>query len=310
MTVIARRKAFTLIELLVVIAIISILIALLLPAVQKVREAANRSTCQNNLKQLGIALQHYHDAYSALPPARAPQPGLKSWAVFILPFIEQQNVYDRYIQDVDWTDPANQPAVNIPMKSLVCPSTPDGDRKEVLPGGRLTAAVTDYGPINHVADELWEKKFIPQPGNAVGALRADEGTPIAEFTDGTSNTLLLTEDAGRPKHWLRGRVQGPPNSNPGCGNERVSSGRVGGAAWASDRNPFPLHGFTYDGKLCPGPCAINCTNNNEPYSFHSNGINAVFVDGSVRFLAENIFIGTFAALVTRSGNEILSANDF
>lgn len=305
-----RQRGFTLLELLVVIAVVAILIALLLPAVQKVREAAHRSTCQNNLKQLGLAIQQHHDNFRVLPPARMPDPALKSWAVFILPFLEQQNVYARYVQDVNWSDPANQQAVNVQIKSLICPSTPDSDRREVLPGGRLTAAVTDYGPVNHVSQELWEGQFIPQPGNAQGALRADEGTPVSEITDGTSNTLLLTEDAGRPKHYLRGRVPGPASSDPGCSNEKVLSGRVGGAAWASDRNPFPLHGYTTDGKKCPGPCPINCTNNNETYSFHIGGVNAVFVDGSVRFLAETIQIPIFSAIVTRAGNEILSSNDF
>jgi prepilin-type processing-associated H-X9-DG protein len=200
--------------------------------------------------------------------------------------------------------------VNVPLKTLLCPSTPEGDRIDVIPGTRRTARVSDYGPMNAVAQELIDRQLVPASAQSPGAMTVDERTPIAEITDGTSNTLLLTEDAGRPKHWLRGKLVGPPNSSPSCSTEKVLSGRVLGAAWASDKNAFPLHTFTADGSQCPGPCVMNCTNNNEAYSFHPGGVNMVFVDGSVKFVAETIQITTFAALITRSGSEILSAADY
>src|SRR4051812_30894352 len=110
-----RRAGFSLIELLVVIAIIAILIGLLLSAVQKARESANRAKCQNNLKQIGLALPHYHDANARFPPAilQTPLPLMHSWAALILPFVEQDGVAKLYQMDKLWSDPANQPAASV-----------------------------------------------------------------------------------------------------------------------------------------------------------------------------------------------------
>src|SRR5438128_9199184 len=122
------RTAFTLIELLVVIAIIAILIALLVPAVQKVREAAARTQCLNNLKQLGLAIHNHHDTYKFFPPSATSQPFNAGWAPthgwgpFILPFIEQKPLFDQYQWTKNWFDPANQPVVTTPLAVMLCPS--------------------------------------------------------------------------------------------------------------------------------------------------------------------------------------------
>src|SRR3954469_10165931 len=125
------RRGFTLIELLVVIAIIAILIGLLVPAVQKVREAANRSTCQNNLKQMGVALHNFHGTRKFFPPGGVstaiPKLGIPSgvthgWSVFLLPQLEQDNLYKQYHFDVSWNAAANGPIIGTPLSVFLCPS--------------------------------------------------------------------------------------------------------------------------------------------------------------------------------------------
>jgi len=132
---------------------------------------------------------------------------------------------------------------------------------------------------------------------------------MAMVHDGESTTLIVVEDAGRPVFWTSSGI-GPKNNNPGCGNFPVKNGRVRGAGWADNDIPIPLHGFTVDGLHCPGPCPINCINNNEAFSFHPGGVNSVFVDGAVHFLSEHIDIEVYASMITRDGDEPLGGSEF
>jgi prepilin-type N-terminal cleavage/methylation domain-containing protein/prepilin-type processing-associated H-X9-DG protein len=302
-----RRQAFTLIELLVVIAIIGILIGLLIPAVQKVREAANRMSCANNLKQLGLGLHNFHDTYAKFPPGQVPgglpeagvtQPVNHGWGPFILPFIEQQALANQYHWEVDTSDRLNQPVVTIPLKIFQCLSA-EPDRfftkgPSSAYGGK--SACGDYAPTWYVDSILVEVGLIPEVGNPNGVLQPNYMTRLTEITDGTSQTILLTEDAGRPRLWRVGRP-GPDQT-------------VQGGLWAAFNSGIILQGSTADGTMRPGPCAINCTNERQVYSFHPGGANAVFADGSVHFLKAGMFIHILAALVTRAGGEVVSASAY
>jgi prepilin-type N-terminal cleavage/methylation domain-containing protein/prepilin-type processing-associated H-X9-DG protein len=161
------RSAFTLIELLVVLAIIAILIGLLLPAVQKVREAAARTQCANNLKQMGLAMHSFHDANHAFPPAFA-KPSLYGWAVWLLPYLEQDNLYQAL--NPTQTTLAAGPLSATPLKVFACPSDP---------GPALTPFFPGYARSNYAVNEQ-----ICDGGSAI---------PIGAITDGTSNTLLVGE---------------------------------------------------------------------------------------------------------------------
>jgi prepilin-type N-terminal cleavage/methylation domain-containing protein/prepilin-type processing-associated H-X9-DG protein len=315
------RHGFTLIELLVVIAIIAVLIGLLLPAVQKVREAANRLACANNLKNLGLALHNYHGDHGKFPPgavgprsASFPQyAGLKNHALgaYLLPYLEQQALASQYRWDISWFDPPNQTVVNTQLQIWQCPSAQanrimDGSLPTVAPPSgepfNGTAACGDYAGMGFVHADLARSGLIDPPsgprdeaGHYEGVFPINGTRRLADISDGTSYTILMAECAGRPALWQ--------------GRKQVPNVWLTGGPWAS-RNLLWGRGSTPDGTAFYGSCAVNCTNDREVYSFHPGGANVVFVGGSVRFLSDGIGIRVFARLVTRAGGEVVSGSDF
>jgi prepilin-type N-terminal cleavage/methylation domain-containing protein/prepilin-type processing-associated H-X9-DG protein len=307
----ARRRGFTLIELLVVIAIIAILIGFLLPAIQKVREAAARTSCQNNLKQLGLAAHSYHDAHNKLPPgAVGPlSPAFPQYlhlkhhglGTYLLPYLEQAALAGQYRWDVSWFDPPNQAAVNTQLKVWQCPSAranrvQDGSLLTVAPPPEVpfngTAACADYAGMGVVDAGLVRAGVIDTPGGPQderghyeGVFPLNAARSLTDVRDGSSNTILIAECAGRPHLWRAGRE-------------------------VPSRNLLWSRGSTPDGTAFFGECAVNCTNDREVYSFHPGGANVVFADGSVRFLKAGIGIRVFARLVTRAGGEVVAGNDY
>ena len=314
-----RRGGVTLIEVLVVIAIIAVLIALLLPAAQKVRAAAARLQCANNLKQLGLALHNYHDEKKTFPPAYVNAGGsyagsgfpfTHGWAPFILPYIEQQPLYNLYHWDFPLYAPENQPVEAAQLSIFQCPSTPEQDRyftSGVFAHFGTRGACGDYTIALGVDPVLAQLGLADRVGDYRGALTNTPtpalslsptltGTRLAAITDGTSTTILVVEDAGRPTLWQAGKA-GPAQALPG-------------GPWNNFKGSIILRGSTLDGTVQPGPCAVNCTNNGEVYAFHTGGANAVFADGSVHFLSVGMDIRILARLITRAGGEVVSCDGF
>jgi prepilin-type N-terminal cleavage/methylation domain-containing protein len=326
-----RNPGFTLIELLVVIAIIAILIGLLLPAVQKVREAAARATCQNNLKQLGLALHNHESAlgympahgFTFAPPVPAGVDG-GYWGhtalVMSAEYIEQENLVRIADRMVPSTHSRNLPppygtsqAANQIVKTWICPSTPNNtEQADYTPVGYtgLRLGRGDYFSFRGVSTDFRTNcANLTTPASAdieeSGALGPWGGKPrLNLINDGTSNTMLITEVAGRPRLYSRGRVL--PNQNPA---PRTSSWMHVRGSWG-DVNASPrLRGFIVDaaGGVTVGGCnTINVTNIESPYSFHTGGVNCLRADGSTSFVRETIRPDILAAFITRQSGETLS----
>jgi prepilin-type N-terminal cleavage/methylation domain-containing protein/prepilin-type processing-associated H-X9-DG protein len=323
-----RRTGFTLIELLVVIAIIAILIGLLLPAVQKVREAAARAKCTNNLKQLGLGLLNYHDAIGSFPAAKkdnSANPGtlpvtpVTSWTPYVLPYIEQDAVARLYNFTVNFDNAANDDtANNDPTKpnrqripTFICPSTPNLDRTtnthhrgvlEYMSPNQLTR---DSGGANSFTNypATFGMPFPKSDPFFVGVLGHDKGDGnksgyrrVSDVTDGTSSTILLAEEAGLTDKYVMGAFDGTTTWGTG--------------AWANPATEITVGGCVPGAGTAPGPMPMNCMNKDELYSFHKGGVNVVFCDGSVHFIRETMKLEILIALITRSIGEVIPADAY
>ncbi len=317
-----RRRAaslvagFTLVELLVVIAIIGILVALLLPAIQAAREAARRTQCLNNVKQIALGCLNYENTHKEFPPAYTkPTPGDEkyrfhhSFMAFILPYLEETAIADRYTLDDHWRSTIggrpvpgappnpNDELVKLPLPTAQCPTVPQREQLNVSDysiaacfseASDARKKLVDAKLVPNLPLKDWQSilhNYEPKPSGAWPRVTVR----AKDVTDGLTYSFMIFECGGRPLVYRNGVPTGAT---------------VGGAEWASHDNWFVVH------ELCGGNQLMNCTNNNEIYSFHTNGCNFGMGDGSVHFVQETISPTVFAALFTRSGDEVVDESVF
>ncbi len=307
---ITTKRAFTLVELLVVIAIIGVLIGLLLPAVQAAREAARRSSCTNNLKQLGLSFHTHASTYNAFPKSRpeGPNGDEMSWCTQLLDYLEEGNLAKLYNKSESFHSPANATAGQTVINAFVCPTGPGVPRRAAGNDGPGSVAGLVMGPSDYMVTHRVRRHFytangLADPGShPEGALSRDGPTKLASISDGLSKTMLVHESAGRPNHYLVGKDQGgllPRPEGYGWSDPDGGAGSLDGSDAAT--GALNATGLT-------GTCIIGCNNDSEPYSFHVGGMVACMADGSVRFVQKDISAATFAALQTRNRGEALGSD--
>ena len=301
-----RRRAFTLVELLAVLAVIAILLSIVLPAVQSARESARRVQCQNNLRQIGLALLNFESVHKAFPASGWTKPGIGnaagsylSWRVVCLDFTEQSSISSIYARSENWWHTSNLAAGVHGVPTFLCPSTPRHPPAHMAiakaPRPALTLAqplaTADYEAVMGIRASINSSRYNAQ--NRFSVLFRDSRTRFAEIVDGSSNTTMVVESAARPWVYRRGQLRTEIPNDQGIG-------------WIDSESAYTLDGASLDGAregcgLDFGCSAgVNARNDNEPYGFHIGGVYSLQADGHVTFVSQEVALPILAALCTRA----------
>lgn len=315
-----RHRAFTLIELLVVIAIIAILIALLLPAVQQAREAARRSTCKNNMKQIGVALHNYHETHSLLPPgvtscipcAAYQSDGRTGHAIYadLLPFLDQANMYNR----LNWTipgyawymssiDAAHESVMDDVIPVYICPSSSIKTFWEYSsnPSDFFNQTITSYAAIGGSTRPAAMPAGSSSRG---GAFYKNSSIRFDDVKDGTSNTMFFGEYSGQAKGQSKTSAEDRGNGMPWYGFYESNSGP--GATWHGYKTiQYAPNLYWRNNSAGDGSPISTSFNNQSLKSDHVGGIHILLGDGAVRFISENINLTTYYDLADIADNNVI-----
>jgi prepilin-type N-terminal cleavage/methylation domain-containing protein/prepilin-type processing-associated H-X9-DG protein len=329
-----RRRGFTLIELLVVIAVIVILMALLLPAVQAVREAARRMQCINNLKQIALAALNFHDVNQGLPAGVVPAPVNGSPLAMILPYLEQGAMYAQFNLSVDLSSSAaNSTARDNNVSAFLCPSDPSsGAYAEFYSAGSAGAMGRSnyYGNLGAHGWVLDAQGSQTKDSRLTGIFATSSSTRMADIGDGTSNTLLFAEikRGAFPLHDGNDMTVVPPNLW-GTGSPATNTNNLSPPAACNTPTPPTInyigleyqrgHLITalYNHTLTPNSKGLDCIalptldqGHKAARSCHPGGVNVARADGSVRFVKESISLPAWKALGTRCGGEVIDGSSY